>query len=120
MKLTGNDFEEMKTWMLMATIHRRSGNLAAALSHATLASELAERNKFHNWQVRISGFLSTTYREAEPVEEARPYLKKAETANARLKETPGYHMTQPMSHQQKAYVIIETDQAHSRAAAALN
>lgn len=120
MKLTANDFEEMKTWMLMATIHRRSGNLAAALAHATLASELAERNKFHNWQVRISGFLSTTYREAELVEEARLYLKKAETVNARLKETPGYHMTQLMIHQEKAYFIIEKDQDYSRAVEELN
>src|SRR5690625_2237481 len=101
MKVAANDFQEMKTWMLLATIHRRSGNLAEALAHATLASELAERNKFYNWQVRISGFLSTTYREAELVEEARLYLKKAETVNARLKETPGYHMTQLMRSEER-------------------
>lgn len=120
MQTAENDFQVMKTWMLTATIHRRSGNLPEALAHATLASELGEKNKFYSWQVRIAGFLSTTYREAELMEEARQYLEKAEKANDRLKGTAGYHVTQLMIHQEKAYFIIEEDQDYNRAVEELN
>lgn len=115
MKVAENDFQIMKTWMLLATLHRRSGELAEALAHATLASELAEKNKFYNWQVRISGFLSTTFREADLPDEARHYLQKAETANRKLEKTSGYHMVQLMIHQEKAYFLIDEDQDYTAA-----
>src|SRR5699024_6589402 len=115
MKVAENDCQSMKTWMLLATLHRRSGELAEALAHATLASELAEKNKFYNWQVRISGFLSTTFREADLPDEARHYLQKAETANRKLEKTSGYHMVQLMIHQEKAYFLIDEDQDYTAA-----
>lgn len=54
------------------------------------------------------------------MEKARQYLDRAEKANDRLKETAGYHVTQLMIHQEKAYFLIEEDRDYNRAIEELN
>lgn len=109
LKISENDYQKMKVQMLFATLEQRQGNIAEAIARATLAASVADRFKFKSWEVRIAGFLSTSYRGADLPTEARKYLTKAEIANSRLKAHPGYPQVQMMIHQEKAYFLIEED-----------
>lgn len=120
LQITENSFQQMKALMLKASIHQRNGAIAEALAHATWADRIAEDERYNDWQVRIAGFLSTTYRWVNLPNEARKYLSKAEKANSRLKDSKGYHVTQLLLHQERAYYEIEEDQDFKEAIQELN
>lgn len=110
LKYSDNNLQTMKSLMLIATLKQRSGEIAEALSLGMEAEKIARKEKNYNWQVRIAGFLSTTYRWVNLTSEARKYLQIAEKANAKVKDTPNFSTTQALIHQEKAYYAIEEDE----------
>lgn len=110
-----NIYQEMKAFMLLATLHLRSGKEDKSLAYAEQAADLASKGMFTHWQVRIAGFLSTTYRSVGLTTEARRYLKKAEILNAGLKDTGSYFSTQLMIHQERAYFLMEEEKNYNAA-----
>src|SRR5690554_747459 len=57
-----NSIHKMKSLMLVATLRVRKGDKAEGLSHAIQAEKIARKDKNYEWQIRIAGFLSTTFR----------------------------------------------------------
>lgn len=102
-----NGHQKMKSLMLIATLNGRIGTIAKALSYAIQAEEIAQKNKDYEWQVRIAGFLSTTFREANLTEESKKYLDIAEKANKKTKaDSPSFNIINAFIHQEKAYYRI--------------
>lgn len=102
-----NGHQKMKSLMLIATLKGRIGDKVEALSHAIQAEEIAQKDKNYEWQIRIAGFLSTTFRERNLNEEGQKYLAIAEEAVKKLsQDTPGLSTIQALLHQEKAYYRI--------------
>lgn len=102
-----NSVQKMKSLMLIATLKGYAGDKVEALSHAIQAEEIARKDKSYDWQIRIAGFLSTTFRERNLTEEGEKYLHIAEEAVKRLsRDTPGLSTIQALMHQEKAYYRI--------------
>lgn len=102
-----SSLQEMKSLMLIATLKGRSGSKVEALSHAIQAEEIAQKDKNYEWQIRIAGFLSTTFRESNLNEEGEKYLLIAEKAVGKLdSSSPGLHIIKALLHQERAYYRI--------------
>lgn len=78
-------------------------NALEALSYAIQAGKIAQKDKDHKWQIRIAGFLSTTFREINLAEEGEKYLALAEQANKQTKtNSPSFNIIQSFIHQERA------------------
>lgn len=108
-----NSHQEMKSLMLIATLKGRTGDVVETLSNAIQAEEIAKRDNNYEWQVRIGGFLSTTFRGINLTEEAKKYLAVAEKANKKTKtDSPSYSIIQAFIHQEKAFYKIGEENYH--------
>lgn len=118
--ISENRLQKMKSLMLIATLKGRIGDKVEALSHAIRAEEIARKDKNYEWQIRITGFLSTTFRERNLNEEGEKYLAVAEEAIKKLKQdSPGLSIIQALMHQERAYYRIK-DEDYKAAIDALN
>ncbi|WP_158606012.1 helix-turn-helix domain-containing protein [Taibaiella sp. KBW10] len=99
-----DSLQKMKSLMLLATLKERTGEYTEALLLAVQGEKIAENIKNKEWEIRISGFLSTSFRQLGLLVQGRKYLAKAEKAN----EGPqGLPLIQMFIHQEKAYYEIE-------------
>lgn len=98
-----DSFQKMKSLMLKATLNMRSGEHPLAIQYAFRAEKIAEEIKNDEWKIRISGFLSTSFRELGLLTEGEKYLAKAEKANTGAHRSP---LVQMFIHQEKAYYQI--------------
>ena len=100
--------QKMKSLMLLATLQGRAGEVSDALALALAAESIAQENQFHRWQVRIAGFLSTTFRGANLSSEGEKYLDLAEKLNRKTKDdSPQFYFVQAFIHQERAYYQID-------------
>lgn len=98
-----DSFQKMKSLMLKATLNMRIGEHPLAIQYAFRAEKIAEEIKNDEWKIRISGFLSTSFRELGLLTEGEKYLAKAEKANTGAHRSP---LVQMFIHQEKAYYQI--------------
>src|SRR5690554_1754132 len=63
--------QEMKSLMLLATQKRRVREKAETLDYALKEEDMVKKNQNDEWQIRISGFLATTFREVDLIEEGK-------------------------------------------------
>lgn len=104
---SNNSVQKMKSLMLLATLKGRTGDKVKALAHAIQAEEIAHKDKNYEWQIRITGFLSTTFRERNLNEEGEKYLVTAEEAVKKLnRDSPGLSNIEALLHQERAYYRI--------------
>ncbi len=75
-----NDLQQVRSLMLLATLSERTGDHSNALAFAVRGEQLAEKINNKEWMIRISGFLSSTFRELGLITEGRKYLEVAEAA----------------------------------------
>lgn len=102
-----SSLQKMKSLMLIATLTGRKGDNVKALLHAIQAEKIARKDKNSEWQIRIAGFLSTTFRERNLNEEGEKYLLIAEEAVGKLDpSSPGLNIIKALLHQEKAYYRI--------------
>lgn len=100
---SADSFQKMKSLMLKATLNMRIGEHPLAIQYAFRAEKIAEKIKNDEWQIRISGFLSTSFRELGLLTEGEKYLAKAEKANTGAQRSP---LVQMFIHQEKAFYQI--------------
>lgn len=101
---SNNNLEKVRCLMLLATLHERSGNITDALVFAVEGEKLAKKINAIEWQIRIAGFLSTTFRGIGLLDEGRKFLSKAEEANSGSKKSS---LIQMFLHQEKAFYEME-------------
>ena len=100
-----NNLQKIKSLMLLATLKERKGDISNALISAMKAEKIAAQDVNENWQIRISGFLSTTFRKVGLNEEGIKYLEIAEEANAKLKSPT----IESFLNQERAYYLIDEE-----------
>ncbi len=106
-----NSMQEMKSLLLIAALKGSIGRVAEALAHALEAEAIAIKYKNYEWQVRIAGFLSTTFRGISLTDEGKKYLNVAHQVNKKAKgDSSNFKMIQALLYQEKAfYKIAERD-----------
>lgn len=110
-KDAADSLQKIKCFMLLATLKERTGKHAEALENAIKGEELAEKAGNTQWQIRIAGFLSTTFREVGLIAEGKKYMAIADKINRNSMGSPLFNV---YLHQEKAYYEIE-DKAYGRA-----
>ncbi|HTO16083.1 MAG TPA: helix-turn-helix domain-containing protein [Edaphocola sp.] len=76
-----NNLQKIKSLMLLATLQEDSGAIEEALKNAVKAEKINLIENNLEWAIRISGFLSTTFRSAGLNTIGFEYLRKAEALN---------------------------------------
>lgn len=94
---------KMRSLMLLASLKNNSGDVMAALVYATRAEKIAVRQKNKEWQMRIAGFLYSTYNAIGLRVQGKEYLNKVE----RLNKTEKIDLIQLYIHQEKALSYLE-------------
>src|SRR5690606_12117521 len=67
---------KVRSLMLISDIYHRKANRDSSIHYATMAEVIANDAKFHDWQARISGVLSTQYRNMGLLNQGRVYLER--------------------------------------------
>jgi AraC-like DNA-binding protein len=104
---SNTDLQRVKSLMLLATLYERTGKPTEALAFAIKGEKLAEEISNKDWMIRISGFLSTTFRELGLTTEGEKYIGIAEAASRTATTTP---VIQIFIHQEKAYYAMANKQ----------
>ncbi len=99
-----DSLQKVRSLMLLATLHERTGRYTDALKFALDGEKLAEKINNKDWQIRISGFLSTTFRDLGLIAEGKKYIDVAESAVKNTDSPPRFRI---FIHQEKAYYAIE-------------
>lgn len=94
---------KMRSYMLLASLKDHEGEVLSSLVYASKADKIATEIKNIEWQMRIAGFLYTTYNGVGLPEQGKQYLKKVE----RLNETEKIPLIQLYVHQAKAKLYLE-------------
>lgn len=100
---SGTRDQKIKGMMLLATLYDKTGDYVHALDYALQADQIAGKAGNKDWELRISGFLSTTFRNAGLFSEGRIYLEKTEYLVKNIKNKPLFQM---FLHQEKAHYEI--------------
>lgn len=108
---SADSLQKLRSLMLLATLKKRTGQSADALALAMQGETLAGKTGNDEWRLRISGFLSTTFRELGLRTEGKKYMAIAETLSKTKLDAP---LMKLFIHQEKAYYAI--DEGHYREA----
>lgn len=106
---SADSLQKLRSLMLLATLKKRTGQSAEALKLAMQGEALAGKTGNDEWRLRISGFLSTTFRELGLITEGKKYIGIAETLSKTKLDAP---LMKLFIHQEKAYYAI--DELHYR------
>ncbi len=110
LRASADSIQKVRSFMLLATLFERTGKHTEALNYAVQAEKLAEKINNKEWQIRISGFLSTTFRDLGLVAEGKKYITIAENANDGASRSS---LINVFIHQEKAYYAIEEKNYHT-------
>lgn len=108
---SADSLQKLRSLMLLATLKKRTGLSAEALAFAMQGEMLAGKTGNDEWRLRISGFLSTTFRELGLITEGKKYIAIAEALSKTKLDAP---LMRLFIHQEKAYYAI-SDQRYREA-----
>lgn len=94
---------ELRVLMLKASLKDNEGEVLEALVYASKADKIATEIKNIEWQMRIAGFLYSTYNGIGLPEQGKQYINKVE----RLNETAKTPLIQLYVHQAKAKFYLD-------------
>lgn len=103
LEVSVNPYQKSKSLMLKAIMSIISDQKADALFYALDSEKEAMKSGVTHMQVRTAGFLSTLFIDAGLFQEALVYIDKAENANAKMKDSPEYSITQLKINDERAF-----------------
>src|SRR5690606_31819101 len=78
--------------------------------YATVAEDIANDANIHDWQARISGVLSTQYRNMGLLNQGRVYLERGLEASKKIGDVNQANQFQGQVHQEKGYYALNEEQ----------
>lgn len=100
---------KVKSLMLLSSLYQDKGELEEALIWAERAEKIASKEKIYDWQARISGFLSTSYRNIGLYERGKIHLDKGLKVGNRIENKTHRNIYMGMVYQEKAYYNLAED-----------
>lgn len=103
---SATDIHKVKSLMLSSTLFSQKGEIHKSMQYALLANNLAEKRKMADWQARISGFLSTQFRNIGLHSKGREYLEKGINASKNVSTDQLKTLFMGMVYQESAHYEI--------------
>lgn len=100
---------KIKSLMLLSSFHQNKGELEEALIYAERAEKIASKEKIYDWQARISGFLSTSYRNMGLYKRGKRHLDKGLKIGERIENEDHKNIYMAMVYQEKTYYNLAED-----------
>lgn len=102
-RTSASNLHTIKSLMLLSSLYQQTGKPDQAIIKASEAEKIAEKIKLYEWQARISGFLSTQYRNIGIIETGKIYLDKGLKASKNITNEPQKNLYSGMVNQEVAY-----------------
>ena len=97
---------KLRALMLTANIYQEKNNQVASIRYARQAYDYAIKENYYDWQARISGFLSTQYRNIGLLKEGKEYINKALEVNLKVSSSVSKKMQMALIQQELAYYAL--------------
>ncbi len=104
-----SELHKVKSLMLLSSLYQNKGELKEALIQAERAQKIASKEKIYDWQARISGFLSTSYRNMGLYERGKIHLDKGLKAVEKIENQAHKNIYMGMVYQEIAYYNLAED-----------
>lgn len=98
-----NKRNQIRALLLLANLNIQANEHEDAMANALVALNIATKTKDYEWEVRSAGFLSSIFRDANLIAEARQYLRRVEKANKRLEIDQDYYLIQITVHHERSH-----------------
>src|SRR5690606_26074749 len=104
------DLQRIKSLMLSADLLEKQNKREETIAYVLRADSLASATKNHEWEARISGFLSTQYRILGLIDQGKRYLKKGLEASDKITSQSTSNQYKGLVYQEMAhYAMHDTD-----------
>ncbi|HBU76734.1 MAG TPA: hypothetical protein DEF18_01395 [Muricauda sp.] len=118
------DIHKIRSLMLISDMYHRKANRDSSIYYAKVAEDIAHNANIFDWQARISGVLSTQYRNMGLYKQGSLYLKKGLEASENIQDPNTSKQFRGQVYQEKGYYalnLMQYDQAvnHFKTARAL-
>lgn len=109
-KTTKTDVRKVRSLMLISDIYHRKANRDSSIHYAMVAEDIANDANIHDWQARISGVLSTQYRNMGLLNQGRVYLEKGLEASKKIADVNMANQFKGQVYQEKGYYALNEEQ----------
>lgn len=109
-KTSKTDIRKVRSLMLISDIYHRKANRDSSIHYATVAEDIANDANIYDWQARISGVLSTQYRNMGLLNQGRVYLERGLEASKKIEDVNMANQFKGQVYQEKGYYALNGEQ----------
>lgn len=109
-KTSKTNVHKVRSLMLISDIYHRKANRDSSIHYATVAEDIANDANIHDWQARISGVLSTQYRNMGLLNQGRVYLERGLEASKKIEDVDMANQFKGQVYQEKGYYALNGEQ----------
>ena len=118
------DIYKVRSSMLISDLYHRKANRDSSIHYAIIADKIANSANIYEWQARISGVLSTQYRNMGLLNQGKIYLEKGLKASQKIQDQNKSNQFRGQVYQEMGYYALNSDNyskavEHFRAARAI-
>jgi len=103
------DIHKIRSLMLISDMYHRKANRDSSIYYAKVAEDIANEANIYDWQARISGVLSTQFRNMGLYKQGSLYLKKGLEASENIQEPNTSIQFKGQVYQEKGYYALNKD-----------
>ncbi len=109
-KTSKTNVRKVRSLMLISDIYHRKANRDSSIHYATVAEDIANGANIYDWQARISGVLSTQYRNMGLLSQGRVYLERGLKASEKIEDVNTANQFKGQVYQEKGYYALNEEQ----------
>ena len=109
-KTSKTNVHKVRSLMLISDIYHRKANRDSSIHYARIAEDIANDANIHDWQARISGVLSTQYRNMGLLNQGRVYLERGLEASKKIEDVNMANQFKGQVYQEKGYYALNEEQ----------
>jgi len=109
-KTSKTNVHKVRSLMLISDMYHRKANRDSSIHYATVAEDIANDADIYDWQARISGVLSTQYRNMGLLNQGRVYLERGLEASKKIEDMNMAYQFKGQVYQEKGYYALSEEQ----------
>tara|TARA_R110000868_G_scaffold822_2_gene6101 strand:+ start:835 stop:2418 length:1584 start_codon:yes stop_codon:yes gene_type:complete len=109
-KTSKTNIFKVRSLMLISDIYHRKANRDSSIHYATIAEEIANDANIYTWQARISGVLSTQYRNMGLQKQGKVYLERGLEASKMIEDVNVANQFKGQVFQEKGCYALSEEQ----------
>lgn len=109
-KTSKTDVRKVRSLMLISDIYHRKADRDSSIHYATVAEDIANDANIYDWQARVSGVLSTQYRNMGLLNQGRVYLERGLKASEKIEDADMAIQFKGQVYQEKGYYALSEEE----------